>query len=168
MSDSVRPHRQQPTRLPRPWDSPGKNTGVGCHFLPQIAKCYSILWLYHICVSIHLLMNIWVELLDIMNAAAISTCLEGSVWKHSFISLGICLRVELLGHMVTLCLVIWQPARFFSKCFPPSVRTLNFPNHDQHLLLSGFLNSSHPSGCELVFIMVLICMYISLNQRNHF
>ena len=33
MSDSVQPHRQQPTRLPRPWDSPGKNTGVGCHFL---------------------------------------------------------------------------------------------------------------------------------------
>src|SRR5574340_296164 len=32
MSDSVRPHRQQLTRLPRPWDSPGKNTGVGCHF----------------------------------------------------------------------------------------------------------------------------------------
>ena len=29
MSDSVRPHRQQPTRLPRPWDSPGKKTGVG-------------------------------------------------------------------------------------------------------------------------------------------
>ena len=35
MSDSVRPHRQQPTRFPRPWDSPGKNTGVGCHFLLQ-------------------------------------------------------------------------------------------------------------------------------------
>ena len=33
MSDSVRPHRWQPTRLPRPWDSPGKNTGVGCHVL---------------------------------------------------------------------------------------------------------------------------------------
>src|SRR5574337_1236621 len=32
MSDSVRPHRRQPTRLPRPWDFPGKNTGVGCHF----------------------------------------------------------------------------------------------------------------------------------------
>ena len=32
---SVRPHRRQPTRLPRPWDSPGKNTGVGCHFLLQ-------------------------------------------------------------------------------------------------------------------------------------
>ena len=35
MSNSVRPLRQQPTRLPRPWDSPGKNTGVGCHFLLQ-------------------------------------------------------------------------------------------------------------------------------------
>ena len=35
MSDSVWPHRRQPTRLPRPWDSPGKNTGMGCHFLHQ-------------------------------------------------------------------------------------------------------------------------------------
>ena len=41
MSDSVRPHRRQPTRLPRPWDSPGKNTGVGCHFLPQCRKVKS-------------------------------------------------------------------------------------------------------------------------------
>ena len=38
MSDSVRPHRRQPTRLSRPWDSPGKNTGVGCHFLLQCMK----------------------------------------------------------------------------------------------------------------------------------
>ena len=38
VSDSVRPHRRQPTRLPRPWDSPGKNTGVGCHFLLQCMK----------------------------------------------------------------------------------------------------------------------------------
>ena len=41
MSDSVRPHRGQPTRLPRPWDSPGKNTGVGCHFLLQCVKVKS-------------------------------------------------------------------------------------------------------------------------------
>ena len=38
MSNSVRPHRRQPTRLPRLWDSPGKNTGVGCHFLLQCMK----------------------------------------------------------------------------------------------------------------------------------
>ena len=41
MSDSVRPHRWQPTRLPRPWDSPSKNTGVGCHFLLQCMKMKS-------------------------------------------------------------------------------------------------------------------------------
>ena len=41
MSDSVRPHRGQPTRLPCPWDSPGKNTGVGCHFLLQCMKVKS-------------------------------------------------------------------------------------------------------------------------------
>ena len=34
-------HRRQPTRLPRPWDSPGKNTGVGCHFLLQCKKVKS-------------------------------------------------------------------------------------------------------------------------------
>ena len=37
----MQPHRQQPTRLPRPWDSPGKNTGVGCHFLLQCMKVKS-------------------------------------------------------------------------------------------------------------------------------
>ena len=41
MSDSVRHHRQQPTRLPHPWDSPGKNTGVDCHFLLQCRKVKS-------------------------------------------------------------------------------------------------------------------------------
>ena len=37
-SPTARPHRRQPTRLPCPWDSPGKNTGVGCHFLLQCLK----------------------------------------------------------------------------------------------------------------------------------
>ena len=41
MSDSVRPHRRQPTRFPCPWGSPGKNTGVGCHFLLQCVKVKS-------------------------------------------------------------------------------------------------------------------------------
>ena len=38
---TLRPHRRQPTRLPRPWGSPGKNTGVGCHFLLQCRKVKS-------------------------------------------------------------------------------------------------------------------------------
>ena len=41
VSNSVRPQRRQPTRLPHPWDSPGKNTGVGRHFLLQCTKVKS-------------------------------------------------------------------------------------------------------------------------------
>ena len=41
MSNSVQPQRWQPTRLPHPWDSLGKNTGVGCHFLLQCMKVKS-------------------------------------------------------------------------------------------------------------------------------
>ena len=41
MSNSVWPHRRQPTRFPRPWDSPGKNSGVGCHVLLQCRKVKS-------------------------------------------------------------------------------------------------------------------------------
>ena len=41
VSNSVRPHRRQPTRIPRPWDCPGKNTGAGCHFLLQCRKVKS-------------------------------------------------------------------------------------------------------------------------------
>ena len=41
VSDSVWPHRQQHTRLRHPWDSPGKNTGVGCHFLLPCMKVKS-------------------------------------------------------------------------------------------------------------------------------
>ena len=41
MSNSVQPHKRQPTRLPCPWNSPGKNTGVGRHFLLQCMKVKS-------------------------------------------------------------------------------------------------------------------------------
>ena len=41
VSDSVRPHRRQPTRLPCPWDCPGKSTGVGCHSILQCVKVKS-------------------------------------------------------------------------------------------------------------------------------
>ena len=52
MSDSVRPHRRQPTRLLCPWDSPGKNTGVGCHFLLQCMKVKSESEVTHSCPTL--------------------------------------------------------------------------------------------------------------------
>ena len=53
LSDSVRPHRWQPTRLPRPWDSPGKNTGMGCHFLLQCMKVKSESEVTQSCLTLH-------------------------------------------------------------------------------------------------------------------
>ena len=53
MSDSMRPHRHQPTRLPCPWDSPGKNTGVGCHFLIQCRKVKSESEVTQLCLTLH-------------------------------------------------------------------------------------------------------------------
>ena len=57
MSDSVRPHRRQPTRLPRPWDPPGKNTGVGCHFLLQCMKVKNQNEVTQLCLTLSGLMD---------------------------------------------------------------------------------------------------------------
>ena len=53
MSDFVRPHRRQPTRLPRPWDPPGKNTGLGCYFLLQCMKVKSESEVAQSCLTLH-------------------------------------------------------------------------------------------------------------------
>ena len=52
VSDSVRPHNRQPTRLSHPWDSPGKNTGVGCHFILQRMKVKSVCEVAHLCPTL--------------------------------------------------------------------------------------------------------------------
>ena len=53
MSDSVRPHRWQPTRLPCPWGFPGKNNGVGCHFLLRCMKVKSESGVAQSCPTLH-------------------------------------------------------------------------------------------------------------------
>ena len=53
MSNSVRLHRWQPTRLPCPWDSPGKNTGVGYHFLLQCRKVKRESEVAQSCLTLH-------------------------------------------------------------------------------------------------------------------
>ena len=53
VSDSVQPRRRQPTRLPSPCDSPGKNTGVGCHFLLQCVKVKSESEVTQSCLTLH-------------------------------------------------------------------------------------------------------------------
>ena len=67
MSDSVRPHRRQPTRLPRPWDSPGKKTGVGCHFLLQCVKVKSESEVAQLCPTLS----------DLMDCSLPDSCVHG-------------------------------------------------------------------------------------------
>ena len=62
MSDSARPHRQQPTRPLRPWDSPGKNTGVGRHFLLQMHESESESEVIQSCPTLHDAMEILYKL----------------------------------------------------------------------------------------------------------
>ena len=57
MSNSVQPHRQQPTRLRGPWDSPGKNTGVGGHFLLQCMQVKSESEVPQLCPTLRDRMN---------------------------------------------------------------------------------------------------------------
>ena len=57
VSDSVRSHRWQPTRLRHPWDSPGKTTGVGCHFLLQCMKVKSESEVVQLCPTLRDLMD---------------------------------------------------------------------------------------------------------------
>ena len=74
MSDSVRPHRRQPTRLPRPWDSPGKNTGVGCHFLLQCMKVESESEVAQSCSTLS----------DPMDCSPSGSSVHGISWQESW------------------------------------------------------------------------------------
>ena len=67
VSDSVRPHSRQPTRLLRPWDSPGKNTGVGCHFLLQGMKVKSESEVAQLCPTLS----------DPMDCSLPGSCIHG-------------------------------------------------------------------------------------------
>ena len=67
MSDSVRPHRRQPTRLPRPRDSPVKNTGVGCRFLLHGMKVKSESEVAQSCPTLRLFYYIQIINYDLKN-----------------------------------------------------------------------------------------------------
>jgi len=77
VSDFVRPHRRQPTRLPHPWDSPDKNTRVGCHFLLQCmkGKCTEL-------EGIH-----WIYRLTWRTSATIWFLLHGHLFPSSFMTI---------------------------------------------------------------------------------
>ena len=88
----MRPHRRQPTRLPRPWDSPGKNTAMGCHFLLQCMKVKSESEVAQSCLTLRDPMDYSLpgsSVLGIFQARALewgAMCSRAQIW--SFDGLG--------------------------------------------------------------------------------
>ena len=127
MSDSVQPQRRQPTRLLHPWDSPGKNTGVSCHFL--LEKEMEKEMTKHTCMQI--------EELQTVLTSTLGYSQQNSQWfrnglscrnlhsLHLFICSLVCLSYELTFALATLCNQHGRAAvpflRFLSCCSLPGI-----------------------------------------------
>ena len=108
----MRPHRRQPTRLPRPWDSPGKNTGVGCHFLLQCTKVKRESEVAQSCPTLRDRMDCSLPGSSIhgifqarvleWGAIAFSTYMQGNLVNTAFILCGVSAAAKLLQSYPTL------------------------------------------------------------------
>jgi len=181
MSNSVRPHRRQPTRLPHPWDSPGKNTGVGCHFLLQCMKVKSESEVAQSCLtlsdpmdcsppgsSIHGIFQ--AKVLE-WGAIAFSVRVHVSFFKLMFsFSSDMNPGVEWLGNMIVLYLVFLGLYNvFYSSC-------TNLHSHKQgkrfpfiHVLLNiyGLFGDNCSEGMRWHFILVLLCSTLMISDVKH-
>ena len=96
MSDSVQLHRWQPTRLPRPWDSPGKNSGVGCHFLLQCMKVKSESEVAQSCPALH----------DPMNCSLPGSSIHG-IFQARVLDWGAIAFSEEIPKMPNFCIIFY-------------------------------------------------------------
>ena len=126
MSDSVRPHRWQPTRLPHPWDSPGKNTGVGCHFLLQCMQVKSESEVAQSCPTPS----------DPMDCrppgSSVHGIFQATVLEWGAIAFSTCLSI--VQHKKSVCKVISFSEIFIRKVFSPRIahyfrHVYNLPIH---------------------------------------
>ena len=103
MSNSVGSHRQQPTRLPRPWDSPGKNTGLGCHFLLQRMKVRSEREVAQSCQTLHDPMNCSPPGSSVHGTLQARVLERGAIafsdeWVYLFVKMWLMKTVQSLGY----------------------------------------------------------------------
>ena len=143
MSDSVRPHRRQPTRLLCPWDSPGKNTGVGCHFLLQCMKVKSESEVAQSCPTLSDPMDCS------LPGSSIHGIFQARVLEWGAIAFSVLQGsiAKLLKWQTLLCIVIsyyyWLLLLFFGcsgSCF---LQKTKFSNGEDHDYLYFFYNTLH-------------------------
>ena len=155
LNDSVQPHRWQPTRLPCPWDSPGKNTGVGCHFLLQCMKVKSESEVAQSCLTLHDPMDcslpgssvhgIFQARVLEWGAIAFSNkmyCIDIYTWglREPFsdiiylkmiiiiIDQDMCVNKNRSLHFIGYCISIiaWNQAHHWHKCLEPKIQSRIF------------------------------------------
>ena len=106
MSDSVQPHRRQPHRLLCPWDSPGKNTGAGCHFLLQCMKVKSKSKVTQSCLTLSDPMDCSLpgsSVHGIFHARILELCNEISSLSHSIVFLYFFALITEEGFLTSPC-----------------------------------------------------------------
>ena len=135
MSDSVWPHRRQRTRLPYPRDSPGKNTGVGCHFLLQCMKVKSESEVAQSCPTLR----------DPMDCSLPGSSIHG-IFQARVLECGVLKNLQgvLTGSQVEKTLTY----RFFASSF--HLGTL-FPKYWWYSLYTAFRNVSKASAYIILF-----------------
>ena len=106
---TLRPHRQQPTRLLCPWDSPGKNTGVGCHFLLQCMKVKSESEVTQSCLTLNDLMDCS------LPGSSIHGIFQARVLEWGAIALAV-IKYILTTHAVFL---LYKLKKVWAICFLP-------------------------------------------------
>ena len=150
MTDSVWPHRWQPTRLPRPWDSPGKNTAVGCHFLLQCLEDFE-----------HDLASMWNE----CNCAVVWTFFGTAPLGFSVLW-PLLTFPNFLAHWVqhfkSIAFRMWNSSNGISSpSLALSVVMLPKAHLTSHSRMSGsrwMITPSWLSGCEDLCCTVLLCI----------
>ena len=140
MSNSVRPHRRQPTRLHCPWDSPGKNTGVGCHFLLQCMEVKSESEVAQSCPTFH----------DPMDCSLPGSSVHG-IFQARVLEWGAIAFFKLLPYRIAIdCGLDSHPgnSKFRNHdLWPPIHRHTHTPHCHLHQFLAKPALSPHHSPC---------------------
>ena len=142
MSDSVRPQRRQPTRLPHPWDSPGKNTGVGCHFLLQCMKVKSKRQAAQSCPTLS-------DPMDCSAQAQFSPNLVLVLFSTMFLYITLCLHIHSKYATFSCVFFNFTFIILYQIIFPLNITYLKFLYEDR------FISSSFHLTVPLIYFSIL-------------